>query len=1185
MMQRLIIIALLWSLGSTIYGQCCVLGNFPMMDFNITTVELEVSGALVDDLSDPNQGVCRVSIEFDHDLLGDLIIEMISPSGQEVTLVGPGNGASSGLTDFTIWDIDFVQCGAPANPDDDFADTWDSEQSWGILGNYDGSYYPFFRCLEDFDTGPVNGTWRLRLIDTDIFDMGELRKFRIEFCDGTGLDCEDCFECEADPGSLDPMVQAYCINEMPLRTNIAIVDSSEVDTQIFRQSYYLLEDSLILAQYFDDSLTLDLPVGQYTICAFNYLLLDSSLVPEPGDTIIVDSLRQSLLDDEAGYCARFSTECYAIEIVDLPDTVQFTEILCRGDSVEFEGRFVDSTGMYLALRLGAACDTVVTLDLQVQDEAYDLQIEITDTCNQESSWYVVGSYDSLIWRSASGAELSRLDTVMIQGSENICVDVYRGACIDVLCDSVAFAESALLEIEGDTVFCIGDSVLLRSSLELDSYDWSGVGDSDSFWLSTPGLVVLRGRDSLGCELRAELDVRPYSTSPIDITGDDLICFGAEAILEIDSDLYSEISWGPFGQMSSSIVLTDSATVTVSARDSNGCQVSGALRVERVDPPEAILAGRLEVCSTDPARAVLDLSDAFVSGDTVGIWQDLDGSGAVGVFPILDFTGVTPQSYQFAFISQVAMTPCAEDTVLMTVEVFDCSCPRLRITPDSVSICEDLGSLDLSDFLISDSIGTWSIASAPSGSQAILEDSTLTFSGSDTGAYLMVYTLNTPNPLCRGADTLSASIDFDFEFVSSVDTIRLCQGIDSLLRLDEYLTDPSAEDWNYIGENLSMQSAFDPTTSAISLSAVDAGSYQFDKIRMAENSCGNDTVTIVLLVDQTPQVSVPLDTTISCLTQQLSITASVDTDEFSWSSIDGRILGSDTSASVLIQGPGTYVLTASSTQACSLDVSTEVILIENLPDLTFDFSPAVCPGAQDGWIDIVDTIGGTGRILVFLDQVQLFEDQLTELSAGSYVFSVVDELGCTSADTVVILPGTEDLVIDLLGESPILEGDTAMVMAQLSDLSLVDRWIWRLNGLELTDSLLEVNLVLTESSTISLETISTDGCAIETELLIEIIDADRIYVPNVFSPNGDERNDGFTAYGISDVWTISTMKIYDRWGNLSYEATNLPLNDPVSGWNGISQGLLAPEGVYIYQIELVNRTGQQQVLSGGVTLIR
>ena len=66
------------------------------------------------------------------------------------------------------------------------------------------------------------------------------------------------------------------------------------------------------------------------------------------------------------------------------------------------------------------------------------------------------------------------------------------------------------------------------------------------------------------------------------------------------------------------------------------------------------------------------------------------------------------------------------------------------------------------------------------------------------------------------------------------------------------------------------------------------------------------------------------------------------------------------------------------------------------------------------------------------------------------------------------------------------------------------------------------------------------------------------VPNVFTPNGDGKNDEFRVAYRSlrefHCW------VYNRWGKLVYEWT-----DPAKGWDGMIGGRPAAEGAYYYVI--------------------
>jgi gliding motility-associated-like protein len=94
----------------------------------------------------------------------------------------------------------------------------------------------------------------------------------------------------------------------------------------------------------------------------------------------------------------------------------------------------------------------------------------------------------------------------------------------------------------------------------------------------------------------------------------------------------------------------------------------------------------------------------------------------------------------------------------------------------------------------------------------------------------------------------------------------------------------------------------------------------------------------------------------------------------------------------------------------------------------------------------------------------------------------------------------------------------------------------------------------------------------------------IYVPNVFSPNGDSKNDVFKAIpGSSCSLTQFSLKVFDRFGALVFESTSAD-----EGWDGSYKGQLAPSATYLYvvQYELMDDSKKLlKVNSGEVALVR
>jgi gliding motility-associated-like protein len=88
----------------------------------------------------------------------------------------------------------------------------------------------------------------------------------------------------------------------------------------------------------------------------------------------------------------------------------------------------------------------------------------------------------------------------------------------------------------------------------------------------------------------------------------------------------------------------------------------------------------------------------------------------------------------------------------------------------------------------------------------------------------------------------------------------------------------------------------------------------------------------------------------------------------------------------------------------------------------------------------------------------------------------------------------------------------------------------------------------------------------------------VFVPNVFSPNGDGKNDKLFVYGnyIDKV----EMRIFNQWG----EQVML-INSLTQGWDGTHRGKPQPVGVYVYVLKAVLQGGREVNMKGSITLLR
>ena len=89
------------------------------------------------------------------------------------------------------------------------------------------------------------------------------------------------------------------------------------------------------------------------------------------------------------------------------------------------------------------------------------------------------------------------------------------------------------------------------------------------------------------------------------------------------------------------------------------------------------------------------------------------------------------------------------------------------------------------------------------------------------------------------------------------------------------------------------------------------------------------------------------------------------------------------------------------------------------------------------------------------------------------------------------------------------------------------------------------------------------------------DISGINIPNVFTPNGDGKNDTFVIADL-DQYSENELVIVNRWGGSVYQAKNYKSN-----WTGDK----LDDGTYFYSLKVKNSKGEQEEYKGYITLLR
>jgi gliding motility-associated-like protein len=93
-----------------------------------------------------------------------------------------------------------------------------------------------------------------------------------------------------------------------------------------------------------------------------------------------------------------------------------------------------------------------------------------------------------------------------------------------------------------------------------------------------------------------------------------------------------------------------------------------------------------------------------------------------------------------------------------------------------------------------------------------------------------------------------------------------------------------------------------------------------------------------------------------------------------------------------------------------------------------------------------------------------------------------------------------------------------------------------------------------------------GCNDSAVAVVSVIDELIFYVPNTFTPDGDEHNNiFFPVFSSGFDGQNYTLLIFDRWGEVIFESHNVAF-----GWDGTYIGKLCKEGTYTWKIIIKER---------------
>lgn len=1038
---------------------CCVDTNFVIKDKQTSTLRFQISGATNNDLASNVQGLCGVKLKFKHKFIGDLQVSLTSPGGQKIELIGP-NG-SAGKTDLTNWNVSFVPCATVAVPDVGFKAKWSNLQNWGILGQfYNGTYYPYKGCLEDFDTGAVNGLWTLTITDAETLYDGLITSFCLLFCDNNGVSCNSC---SANGGYFNQNTINLCDKDPGLNLPFSIIQPSFIpDVAAYGYKYFVFKNNSLF-EIRNDLDFRNYSVGNFTICGVSYLLSDFNKLPSIASGITPTQLRNDLAANKYNACAEISKDCVYLNIGSASPLTNVNRAICKGESLQINGKTYDKEGQYnINLSNVFGCDSTVFLNLTIINLSAKVQQPIPEiNCalkqiSIDATPSIIGTNTSITWTTNGGffEDLSNPLMPIISKGGTYTLKLSEGTCVDSTTFIVTSNSNIpSINLFSDTITCNKPSVNIKVITDAinPKYEWQYenniIGNQDIIQVSQAGAYFIKVTDAKGCSNSAAFVVYENKQAPIvSISSTPITCRIDSSIIKVESkDQIQSITWSGPNNFSSNLInpiIYKSGRYTATVTGVNGCTSSFTHDiVSQINKPVVTLSADSLTCGKPQVQIINNYNGLYRFN-----WIGPGNFNSNEVSPKVTLPG----TYKVMITDSLG---CTSDTTINVIQDsiapnFKLSADILGCDPDSVQIklTFNNGEIDSQySYYWSGPIAVSSNKKSPWFKEAgfysvrvtglngcfstdtisikqTIDKPIILLSASDISCIDTSVILNTVSPTAINftitgpnnylSSNADPSITVPGLYKVFVTDANGCKAEKSILIVENRqppFSQLQAEDKTcnrdsvllYFNTVAKIDTAFwtGPNGFKSSLlfpKVLDQGKYVL--MAIGKNGCRLKDSIIIKYDTVKPVIAISPDT-LSCKKTEFAIskTSNIPIDKYIWRNPNGRV---DTSLNYQVNEPGKYFLHAIGQNGCESDTSFSIFQASARPKIALQADTISCANPT---ASIILTTRDAGLIYQWTGPNNFVSntEDIDVNAAGWYYIKVENRFGCVLNDSVFV----------------------------------------------------------------------------------------------------------------------------------------------------------------------------------------
>jgi len=789
--------------------------------------------------------------------------------------------------------------------------------------------------------------------------------------------------------------------------------------------------------------------------------------------------------------------------------------------------------------------------------------------NYQFSGLCSGSYNVTMLSSEAGKQCSIQKTVIITDPEVLKID------------TITFTQESCTAGGGKDGKI---KVAAKGGVSPYAYNWAGVttsnlSDSSAVVNLTKGTYTVTVKDGAGCEVPFAFDITSRTPPKItELNTAFVSCIGnTDGKLSIkatagDSPI-STYTWsnGVSGQFLNALAV---GTYKVTVTGSDGCSVDSSVQVLNPDPFKLSDTKTFEPTCVGKADGRIVITPAGGTAPYKITWENSTQTGT-------SLVNIGKGTYRFNLVDANNCPTFSQNIVLVDA-------PEILITmSDLAEVSCYTGTQDgkaTATASYSDGkVGTFDFEWSSGESQAASNSSTAIKLRSNLNTLTV-----TDNNLCKKDTFLNIPLP-PIIFANATVKPVTCFGLGD-----------GAVDLAPAGGRGTFTFVWNTGSTSSSINNMKNGDYMVtitdgNKCTIEEKVIVTEPAQLLLALDaaKTKNVSCPGlsdGVLVFKLTNETGINP-LGATPYQWST-DAGVASASNSKDKL--PAGTYRVTVTDSKGCQ----DQIQHIFTTPDPIIAFfnpvNPPLCHGTTTT-LSVKSVSGGNGLKLsdyvfsVNNSGISFPVDQNIQIFAGRTIIQVEDYLGCTYTETIDVSSPLPLLVEFNPASINIPLGDTStQLKPAIQTSNPIRTYKWTPSaGLSSASIANPTIRDLYGDQRFNLEVTDINGCKSNGNIQVLVDRNYSVFIPNVFSPNGDGINDELRIHSCLGVKAVTNFRIFDRWGNLIKSINTVPI-DCDGGtilWDGIYTTRAANVGSYVYTFEVLFLDGYRRPYSGDFVIIK